>query len=123
MSRGGYPESRARTLVGKWAKEAAPGELWQACEAAWKVGTLDPVSYVVAALERIRSDANGADALLRPSEIRQRLWMQDYQARPRDWREHERGPKPGEPGCRVTPEVQREFGVEPAKPQPVKGAA
>lgn len=63
------------------------------------------------------------DPMLRPSEVRQRLWMQDFQASPGQWREHERGPKPGAVGCRVSPEIQREFGIEPALPQVVKGAA
>lgn len=115
MARGQYPESRARPLVGKWTKAHAPSEVWQACEAAWKAGTLDPVSYITAALERLGEE----DALTRPSETRQRLWMQDFAASPRDWRDHERGPRPGEIGCRVTAEIQREFGVEPAKPQAV----
>jgi hypothetical protein len=33
------------------------------------------------------------------------------------------GPKPGEPGCRVAPEIQREFSVEPAQPQAAEQAA
>lgn len=49
-----------------------------------------------------------------PTETRQRLWMQDFLALPHTWREHERGPRPGAPGCRVVPAIQREFGVEPA---------
>jgi hypothetical protein len=118
MDRGGFPQSRARPMVGKWAKDATPAELWQAAESAWRTGTLDPVSYITAALERLREDAAG-DPLLRPTETRQRFWMQDFATSPRDWLEHERGPKPGKPGCRVTPEIQREFGLEPAKPQPV----
>lgn len=32
------------------------------------------------------------------------------------------GPVPGEPGCRVSPEIQRDFSVEPARPQPVRVA-
>lgn len=121
MSRGGYPDARARPLVGKWAKAHAPGELWQACEAAWRTGTLDPVSYITAALDRIAED--DSDVFLRPTEARQRLWMQDFAADPKGWRDHERGPKPGETGCRVTPEIQREFGVDPAKPQHGRAAA
>lgn len=117
-SRGGYPDSRARPLVGKWAKAHAPAELWQACEAAWRCGTLDPVSYITAALERIGEE----DVLIRPPESRQRLWMQDFVAMPRDWRDHERGPRPGEEGCRVAPEIQREFGIEPAKVRAVGSA-
>lgn len=110
MDRGGYPESRARPLVGKWAK-ALNGDhdlLWAVSEQAWATGTLDPVSYVTAAIER-GDIAAKADPLLNPSETRQRLWMQDFKAMPSQWREHERGPPPGKPGCRVSPEIQREF--------------
>jgi uncharacterized protein YdaU (DUF1376 family) len=57
-----------------------------------------------------------------PSEVRQRAWMGEFQAAANSWRP-ERGPEPGEPGCRVSPEIQREFGVEPAKPQPVERMA
>lgn len=121
MDRGGFSESRARPIVGKWAKAHDPAHVAQAAEAAWHAGTLDPVSYITAALERIASEE--LDPLKNPSEARQRMWMQDFRAQPRDWRQHERGPKPGEPGCRVSAEIQREFGVEPAKPQEVRGAA
>jgi hypothetical protein len=121
MSRGQYPEARARPLVGKWAKDLGAAELWQVSESAWKAGTLDPVSYITAAIERLKSESD--DPLKRPTEARQRLWMEDYRAAPLAWREHERGPPPGQPGCRVSPEIQREFGIEPAAPQPVRGAA
>jgi hypothetical protein len=120
MDRGGFPQARARPMVGKWAKDHAPAELWKACEAAWVAGTLDPVSYVMAALDRIASEDN---PFLNPTETRQRLWMQDFRASPSQWREHERGRRPGEAGCRVSPEIQREFGIDPAKPQPVGRSA
>lgn len=120
MSRGGYPEARARPLVGKWAKDHAPTELWKACEAAWAAGTLDPASYVTKALANISEEEN--DPLRNPTAFRQRIWMQDFVAGA-EWREHERGPRPGEPSCRVSPEIQREFGIDPAAPQPVRGAA
>lgn len=35
------------------------------------------------------------------------------------WNRLEWGPPPGREGCKVSPEIQREFSVEPAKPQPV----
>jgi hypothetical protein len=107
MDRGGYPEARARPIVGKWAKSYASVELWQAAESALSVGTLDPVSYITAALARISAD--NADPLRSPSELRQRAWMEDFLADPVAWREHERGPRPGAIGCRVSPEIQREF--------------
>lgn len=46
----------------------------------------------------------------------------DLWVRERCW-DDRLGPLPGEPGCRVAPAIQREFGVEPAAPLPVRGAA
>jgi hypothetical protein len=121
IERGGYAESRARPLVGKWAKEVPePGELWRLLEAAWGAATMDPAGYVSGAIERHKAD--GIEALARPTETRQRLWMQDFSAGG-EWRRHERGPAPGEPGCRVAAEIQREFGIDPAQPVEIRGAA
>lgn len=44
-------------------------------------------------------------------------------SRNRHWNEVDWGPRPGRQGCRVSPEIQREFGIEPAQPQVVRGAA
>jgi hypothetical protein len=49
-----------------------------------------------------------------PPEFQQRAWMRDFVEGVFEWKEHERGPRPGQPGCRVAPEIQREFGVDPA---------
>jgi hypothetical protein len=68
------------------------------------------------------------DAGLRPSdpsapqEWMQRNWMEEFREGRFQW-QPTRGPAPGDPGCRVSPEIQREFGVEPAKPQPVERIA
>lgn len=47
-----------------------------------------------------------------PGLKRQRLWM-ELDAQGMTW-DTERGPRPGLIGCRVSPELQREFGYEPA---------
>lgn len=47
-----------------------------------------------------------------PSPIAQRLWMRRYN-RDRSWKV-EYGPMPGDPGCRVSPDIQREFGWDAA---------
>lgn len=47
-----------------------------------------------------------------PGLKRQRLWM-ELDAQGMTW-DAERGPRPGLIGCRVSPELQREFGYEPA---------
>lgn len=47
----------------------------------------------------------------RPSETLQRAWM-DLWSHGMPWNP-ERGPQPGRVGCRVSPEIQREFDVDP----------
>lgn len=123
MDRGMQNRAAAAKLVGKWAKDYALEHIAQASQSAWDVKTLDPISYITVALDRLRSETTEADAFTSPTETRQRLWMQDFRAYPAAWREHERGPKPGQPNCRVSPEIQREFGIESAGPQAMRGAA
>lgn len=53
--------------------------------------------------------------ILAPDESRQRAWMADWVEAPGLWRPGDRGPEPGKPGCRISPDIQREFGVEPAR--------
>lgn len=109
MDRGGFSEARARPLVGKWRKELSEDDeaMWRVFEAAWNIGTLDPQSYVVASIKRIQAEDAGL-GFLAPSPERQRIWMQDYAAGGQ-WKAHERGPAPGQPGCRVSAEIQRQF--------------
>lgn len=42
-----------------------------------------------------------------------RTWAQDWLDHPLQWREHERGPRPNEPGCRIPAEILAEFGLKP----------
>lgn len=123
MARGGYPESRARPLVGKWQKTCAPAELWEAAEGAWTCGTLDPVSYITKALEGIKARAEGDfNPMLTPEPWRQRKWLEEFTEGQFAW-DYRRGPKPDEPGCRIAPDLLREFGIEPAAPVVVAGGA
>lgn len=62
-------------------------------------------------------------SLEQPGPRRQRSWMEDWRESPGLWREHERGPTPGQPGCRVSDAIQREYGVEPATDEAQRGAA
>lgn len=55
------------------------------------------------------------DPMLQPEDWRQRKWMEEFVEGKFAWAP-QRGPEPGRPGCRVSPEIQREFGVEPAGP-------
>lgn len=57
--------------------------------------------------------------LERPTREAQRLWVASY-ANGMAW-PSERGPQPGELGCRVEPHIQREFGFEPAQLEPMTG--
>jgi uncharacterized protein YdaU (DUF1376 family) len=117
MGRGGYSEGRARPIVGKWVKDLAEDhdQLWRIAEAAWTAGTLDPVSYVAAAIQRLAAQKVVGTGILAPSPERQRAWMEDFRDHPTWWKPGDRGPAPGEPGCRIAVEIQREFGFEPAE--------
>jgi hypothetical protein len=57
-----------------------------------------------------------------PGPRRQRSWMDDWQRNPFAWR-REWGPAPGEEGCRIDPDIQREFGAEPWSGEPDGAAA
>jgi hypothetical protein len=108
--RGRLSEAAARRFVGKLKAQLSNEELWSIAVAAWTSETLDPRAYLIAAaqgqIER-RQGSGVAD----PSERQQRAWMVDYRDRGAlGWRVNERGPRPGEPGCRVCGEIQREFG-------------
>lgn len=53
------------------------------------------------------------------------IWRRRIQAFGRNayWNRYDWGPAPGKDGCKAPPEIQREFGIEPAKPQPVERVA
>lgn len=120
MDRGRYNRQGAAQLVGKWSKQHPAERILKVATAAWEAGTLDPVSYITAALTRI--DGEETDPMRNPEDWRQRRWMAEFVEGQFQWNP-ERGPEPGKPGCRISPEIQREFGVEPAKPQALRGAA
>lgn len=46
-----------------------------------------------------------------PSEKRQRAWATEYLEHPNWWKEHERGPPPGQPGCQIAPAILDELGI------------
>lgn len=112
---GGQTEAKARSFTGKLkAMGLSDDELWEVCEAAWRNQTRDPVAYLTRASEAVIA-RRGSGAIDAPSERQQRVWMQDWTEKGSNfWRRHERGPYPGEDGCRVSAAIQREFGVEPA---------
>lgn len=77
------------TMRGKAGEEAAAAEVDARTQLEAEVGTIDA-----------------------PGPRRQRSWMDDWQRNPFAWR-REWGPAPGEEGCRIDPDIQREFGAEP----------
>lgn len=114
MERGGKSDPNARSLCGLWRKHGlTPEDLWPIAERTWLNGTPDPVGYMTKQVEAAVQRA--ADpSIMAPGERQQRAWMEDWRDHPNAWRSYERGPKPGEIGCRVSSAILAEFGVEPA---------
>jgi uncharacterized protein YdaU (DUF1376 family) len=122
VEQGRLSDTKARAIVGKLKGQGLTDEeLWKIAEAALAEETEDPVPYLMKAADGVIA-RRGQSSPLAPEEWMQRRWMGEYREHPEWWRP-ERGPSPGEPGCRVSPEIQREFGVDPAKPQPVVRSA
>jgi hypothetical protein len=115
--RGGIDERKAGGIVGKWFRDHKPDVVWGALQAAWRAETREPVPYVAAAISKAEDEA--ANPSLFPPEWMQRKWMEDFREGTFGW-SPQRGPEPGEEGCRVSPAIQREFGVEPARPRAVE---
>jgi hypothetical protein len=119
MDQGGLTETKARNFLGKLkAAGLQPAEMWQIAESALENGTPDPIPYLSKAAEQAMQRRAAATmpwqtGEMSPSPEKQRFWMQEWVAKA-DWRRGDRGPTPGEAGCRVSPAIQREFGVEPA---------
>lgn len=112
--RGGLSRAKAGDIVGKLFRDhgLSPGELWEAAEATWRAGTEDPVPYLTRLCAQAAARRGGADNL-EPSDRQQIAWMEEWRESPSTWR-GTRGPRPGEPGCRVRPEIQARFGVAPS---------
>jgi uncharacterized protein YdaU (DUF1376 family) len=122
VDQGGLTDARARAFVGKLkAQGVTDAELWQIAESAFLEATAAPQPYLIKAAEGVIA-RRGQSTTLAPEEWQQRRWMAEHRDEPTWWRP-ERGPAPGEPGCRVTAEIQREFGVEPAAPAVVRRAS
>jgi hypothetical protein len=129
VEQGRMTDPKARAFIGKLkAGGLTDDELWQISEAAFGEQTEDPQAYLVKAARGTIERRNAAPPaygprLRNPPEMQQRAWMRDWTSGEFEWKEADRGPPPGQPGCQVSAEIQREHGVEPAKPQPVRGAA
>lgn len=126
---GRLSDPKARNFIGKLkAGGLSDADLWDIAEAAWREQTEDPQAYLVKAAEgamarRAAPRSAFGPRIRNPIEAQQRAWMRDWVEGQFEWKEGDRGPKPGEAGCQVSPEIQREFGVEPARPAAVRVAS
>jgi Protein of unknown function (DUF1376) len=111
--RGGFTEGKARTFIGRMkANGLSDADLWSIGESAWQLGTLDPAAYLAKAADEAAARKGSGAPITAPSERQQRAWMQDWRERGAvGWRVHERGPRPGEVGCRVSAPILAEFGL------------
>lgn len=117
IERGGLKAKAAGDLIGKWVNTEGLNveQLWAIAETTWRNGTDDPVPYMSAAVRDTLRQAVGLSGVVAPTEARQRSWMEEFVVGG-DWRVGDRGPRPGESGCRIVASIQREFGVDPAPP-------
>jgi len=110
MNQGGMSNQRARVFIGKLKKQKlSDDDLLSISRTAEINGTLDPISYFTKAAHEALNRRSAVIAIEAPSEARQRAWMEDWKANPNGWRRHERGPMPGEHGCRVSERIQKEY--------------
>ncbi|MBI5940134.1 MAG: hypothetical protein HY859_06885 [Caulobacterales bacterium] len=113
VERGGMADPAARSFIGKLKRSSlSDEELWSIALDAWVAGTLDPRPYLTQAASAAVARRNSRTGVLAPTERQQIVWMEDFRTDPGSWR-GERGPRPGAEGCRINPDIQRRFGVEP----------
>lgn len=114
VQRGGMNPSRAGDVVGKLIRDHKLDmlELVEIAEAAWRNGTEAPVQYLTKAAQEVakRRHASAGGQIDAPSQRQQIAWMEDWQASPATWT-GQRGPRPGQPGCRISPEILARYGV------------
>lgn len=67
-----------------------------------------PVDEVTHGQEAEAGAPSGLDAV---PLWKQRAWAQDWKDAPQTWKTHERGPRPGIKGCRISASVLKEFGI------------
>ncbi len=111
MERGGKTRDQAAQLIGKLRHAGLTDDqdIWETAEIAWRVNTPDPYPLMVKTAQGVIDRRAGRSGIDNPSERQQRAWMADWREKGAvAWRRHERGPFPGEPGCRVSPEIQAE---------------
>lgn len=115
--RGGVSAARAGDFVGKLMRDhdrvLDADDLMSIADACWATRSEAPIPYLTkAAAELAKRKSTNGGQIDAPSERQQVAWMEDWQRSPATWT-GQRGPRPGQPGCRVSIEIQRQFGVEP----------
>ena len=126
-TRGGMSDRRARTIVGKFARDFSLStfEIARAALSTWRSGTHSPEPYFRKAAESAAND-RGTSAAAKPRHADageywpvevQRRWLIELRENPMAWRP-ERGPAPGLTGCRVEARLLAEFGYpDPTDPE------
>jgi hypothetical protein len=114
MERGGMVKTAAGGVIGRLLKahELTHDEFSDICEQALEIGTEAPVEYLSKAAQGVAA-RRGQPGIVAPPEWQQEAWMRDWLDNRFGWKAGERGPRPGEEGCRVDPAIQRRFGVTP----------
>lgn len=107
LSAEGYGIDAAREAERFRDHHASRGSRFRDWPAAWRTWTRNAMEF---------ADKRGAPRgpvlhVLPVPEAQQRMWMQEFVTRG-DWRP-ERGPRPDEPGCRVTAAIMAEFDYKP----------
>lgn len=74
----GLSERAARSNLGRWLKDAKPDRVLEAVDAAYRVGTKDPIAYVTAALKPKGVQRDGDDWLLYPGTEEFEVWHKQF---------------------------------------------
>lgn len=110
-------EASAQREAAKFRDHAlSKGRLYKDWRAAFRTWTRNAIDYAVRDGKVVQLADHAPDP-----EFQNRVWrtwMEDWIAKPYQWRIHERGPTPDQPGCKIPPAIIAEFGVVP----PQRGA-
>lgn len=110
VEQGSMKDGPARTFVGRLKKQKlSDQDLLDIANAAIKNGTLDPRAFFAKAAAETLARRRTTQEIEAPTEARQRAWMEEWKVNPNAWRRHERGPAPGEPGCRISRSIQEQM--------------
>lgn len=105
----GIRDAKARAFIGRLKKQGLSDEdLLSIARSAKASGTLAVEPYFTEATKRALARRGSTTEVHAPSDERQHAWMQDW-IEGRTWDRNVRGPRPGEPGCRVSLTIQQQY--------------